>query len=66
VLLDRRLGRLSDIALGQATAVCRSPATVNAAYDLLVALCKDSVENMALLSQTLTEMFYQGNCCFRL
>ena len=38
--------------------ICSSPATLAAAFDVLVALCTGCVSNLQLVSQTLTEMFY--------
>uniref|UniRef100_A0A914UP72 USP domain-containing protein n=1 Tax=Plectus sambesii TaxID=2011161 RepID=A0A914UP72_9BILA len=38
--------------------VCGSPESVSAAYDTLVALCSDSVENMRTVVGILAEMFY--------
>lgn len=38
--------------------ICSSPATLAAAFDVLVSLCTGCVPNLNLVAQTLTEMFY--------
>lgn len=38
--------------------ICSSAATLQAAFDVLVALCTSCVENLEFVAQTLTEMFY--------
>lgn len=40
--------------------VCRSPQTVAAACDLLVALCTGSSRNLKELVNMMTNMFYSG------
>ena len=59
-LVEKRAGRLADIAQGHVMSICQTTETINAAYDLLVALCTGCVENLKLVSKILTEMFYQG------
>ena len=60
-LLAKREGR-HDVDESHVTAICQTSNTINAAYDLLVALSTGCVENMELVSKTLTEMFNQGAC----
>ena len=38
--------------------ICSSAATLAAAFDVLVALCTGCIDNLRLVSQTLTDMFY--------
>lgn len=40
--------------------VCRTPHTVGAAGDLVVALCQGSIENMTLIVNTILDMFFTG------
>ena len=40
--------------------VCSNPASVNAAYDLLVALCTGCVPNLKSLAAMLIDMYYNG------
>lgn len=40
--------------------VCRSPHTVAAACELLVALCQGSIPNMKLIVNTMVDMFFSG------
>ncbi|XP_059175144.1 probable ubiquitin carboxyl-terminal hydrolase FAF-X isoform X4 [Physella acuta] len=44
-----------------AVPVCSSPHTVVAAYDLLVALCMECVENLQYLANMIIEMYYTDN-----
>uniref|UniRef100_A0AAR2KQD2 ubiquitinyl hydrolase 1 n=1 Tax=Pygocentrus nattereri TaxID=42514 RepID=A0AAR2KQD2_PYGNA len=44
----------------QAIPVCSSPATINAGFELLVALAVGCVRNLKQIVDTLTEMYYQG------
>jgi len=60
VLLDKREGRLSDITQGHVVAICQSTNTINAAYDLLVALCTGCIQNLELVSNSLSNMFHFG------
>lgn len=41
--------------------VCRSPHTVAAACDLLVALCQNSIPNMKLIVNTMVDMFFSDS-----
>lgn len=59
-LVEKRAGRLADIAQGHVMPICQTTETINAAYELLVALCTGCVENLQQVSEILTEMFYQG------
>lgn len=43
-----------------AVPVCSSTHTVVAAYDLLVALCMDCVQNLQYLASLIIEMYYTG------
>lgn len=49
-----------ELVTENAIPVCGTPATTNAAFELLVALCVGCVPNMKLLVEMLTEMFYSG------
>lgn len=42
------------------TAICNTPGTVNAAFELLVTLCSGCAPNMKVLVNMLCEMFYSG------
>ncbi|XP_072539942.1 ubiquitin carboxyl-terminal hydrolase 9X-like isoform X4 [Salminus brasiliensis] len=44
----------------QAIPVCSSPATINAGFELLVALAVGCVRNLKQIVDTLTDMYYQG------
>lgn len=44
----------------QAIPVCSSPASINAGFELLVALAVGCVRNLKQIVVTLTEMYYQG------
>ncbi|KAL4220567.1 putative ubiquitin carboxyl-terminal hydrolase FAF-X [Mactra antiquata] len=59
VLQSRKLN--GEFPTDQATPVCSSPATVIAAYDLLVALCTGCVPNLRSLSAMLIDMYYSGD-----
>ncbi|KAL0281150.1 UNVERIFIED_CONTAM: hypothetical protein PYX00_002224 [Menopon gallinae] len=47
-----------EMVTENAIPVCGTPATTNAAFELLVALCVGCVPNMKLLVEMLSEMFY--------
>lgn len=53
----RRNGQLPDLQMQSPPPVCRNPRTIQAASDLLVALCTNSVPNMKSLVHTLLDMF---------
>ncbi|XP_053404353.1 probable ubiquitin carboxyl-terminal hydrolase FAF-X isoform X2 [Mercenaria mercenaria] len=59
VLQSRKLN--GEFPTDQATPVCTSPATVIAAYDLLVALCTGCVPNLRSLAAMLIDMYYSGD-----
>ena len=44
----------------QPTPICYSAGTGVAAFDVLVALCTDCVQNLRLVVDTLIEMYYSG------
>ncbi|XP_067107993.1 ubiquitin carboxyl-terminal hydrolase 9X isoform X3 [Osmerus mordax] len=44
----------------QAIPVCSSPASINAGFELLVALAVGCVRNLKQITDTLTDMYYQG------
>lgn len=58
----------------QAIPVCSTPASINAGFELLVALAVGCVRNLKQIVDTLTDMYYLGrhsplwqfNCCFSL
>ena len=45
------------------TAVCQTPATTSAAFELLVALCSGCSSNLSLLATMLADMFYSRVEC---
>jgi ubiquitin carboxyl-terminal hydrolase 9/24 len=51
-------GQIPDAGTVITEAVCQSPATTTAAFDLLVALCTNCTANLALLARMLADMFY--------
>lgn len=56
VLQSRKLN--GEFPTDQAMPVCSNPASVNAAYDLLVALCTGCVPNLKGLAAMLIDMYY--------
>ncbi len=46
----------------QAIPVCSTPATINAGFELLVALAVGCVRNLKQIVDTLTDMYYLGVC----
>lgn len=44
----------------QAIPVCSTPASINAAFELLVALAVGCVRNLKQIVDTLTDMYYLG------
>lgn len=44
----------------QAIPVCSSPASINAGFELLVALAAGCVRNLKQIVDTLTDMYYRG------
>lgn len=52
----------AETPLDPVVPVCASSASVNAAFELLVALCVNCVANMKLVVDTLREMYYSGRC----
>ncbi|KAG2456362.1 USP9X hydrolase, partial [Polypterus senegalus] len=44
----------------QAIAVCSSPATINAGFELLVALAVGCVQNLKQIADAITDMYYSG------
>lgn len=49
-----------ELPSDQAIPVCSTPLTLIAAFNLLVALCTDCVQNLRCLSEMLIEMYYAG------
>jgi len=45
----------------EVTPVCKSPNSINAAFELIISLCIDSVCNLKLTVEMLTQFFYSGN-----
>ena len=62
VLLDLKQGVMAEIAQNRVIAVCQTTDCINAAYDLLVALCTGCVDNLQTVSHFLTKLFYHGTC----
>lgn len=52
--------RNGELPAEQAIPVCSSPATINAGFELLVALAVGCVRNLKQIVDTLTEMYYIG------
>lgn len=50
----------AETPLDPVVPVCASSASINAAFELLVALCVNCVANMKLVVDTLREMYYSG------
>lgn len=46
----------------QAIPVCSTPASINAGFELLVALAVGCVRNLKQIVDTLTDMYYLGRC----
>ena len=51
-------GQIPDAGTVTTEAVCQTPATTTAAFDLLVALCTNCPANLSLLARMLADMFY--------
>lgn len=52
--------RNGELPAEQAIPVCSSPATINAGFELLVALAVGCVRNLKQIVDCLTEMYYIG------
>lgn len=52
--------RNGELPAEQAIPVCSSPATINAGFELLVALAVGCVRNLKQIVESLTEMYYIG------
>lgn len=52
--------RNGELPAEQAIPVCGSPATINAGFELLVALAVGCVRNLKQIVDSLTEMYYIG------
>lgn len=52
--------KTGEFPVVQPIPVCCSPASVNAAFELLVALAVGCVHNLKKIVDTLTEMYYRG------
>jgi ubiquitin carboxyl-terminal hydrolase 9/24 len=52
--------RSGELPIKQAIPVCGSPATINAGFELLVALAFGCVRNLKQIVNCLTELFYIG------
>jgi ubiquitin carboxyl-terminal hydrolase 9/24 len=50
--------RHKNVHIEEINPICSSPATLSAAFDVLVALCTGCINNLQVVSQTLTDMFY--------
>uniref|UniRef100_A0A3B4AEH6 Ubiquitin carboxyl-terminal hydrolase n=1 Tax=Periophthalmus magnuspinnatus TaxID=409849 RepID=A0A3B4AEH6_9GOBI len=50
----------------QAIPVCSTPASINAGFELLVALAVGCVRNLKQIVDTLTDMYYLGKLCLNL
>lgn len=52
--------KTGELPAEQAIPVCSSPATINAGFELLVALAVGCVRNLRQIVDTLNEMYYSG------
>lgn len=55
-----RLNKTGQLGEDPAIPICDTPQTQAAAFDLLIALCLNCVQNYKQLVNMLTEMFYSG------
>lgn len=60
------LNKTGQLAEDPAIPICDTPQTQAAAFDLLISLCLNCVQNYKQLVAMLTEMFYNGNCSCKL
>lgn len=58
VLLQKYAGK--NVLIEEVNSICSSPATVAAAYEVLVVLCTGCVRNLNVVVQNTKEMFYSG------
>ncbi|KAK3574939.1 hypothetical protein QTP86_019806 [Hemibagrus guttatus] len=56
--------KTGEFPVEQAIPVCSSPASINAGFELLVALAVGCVRNLKQIVDNLTEMYYQGMSAF--
>ncbi|KAK1798090.1 hypothetical protein P4O66_000585 [Electrophorus voltai] len=54
--------KTGDFPAEQAIPVCSSPASINAGFELLVALAVGCLRNLKRIVDTLTDMYYVGTC----
>ncbi len=62
IVIQCRRSPKADLPSDQAIPVCSTPLTVTAAFELLVALCTGCVQNLKILAEMLTEMYYTSKC----
>lgn len=55
-----RLKKSEDLLTEIVIPICRTSAALDAAYEILVMLCKECLPNLKLLTDSLTDMFYSG------
>lgn len=58
---DMTKQQASDFVDVEVTPVCKSPNSTNAAFDLIISLCINCVDNLKLTVEMLTQYFYSGN-----
>lgn len=60
IVLQARHQSVAELPSDQAVPVCSTPQTMVAAYDLLVALCTNCVQNLKVVADMLLQMYYSG------
>ncbi|XP_031549243.1 probable ubiquitin carboxyl-terminal hydrolase FAF-X isoform X2 [Actinia tenebrosa] len=60
IVLEAKNGN-NDIWNRRVTSICSTPPTLVAGFDLLVSLCSGCLENLRLLSDILTDMYYSDD-----
>ncbi|XP_078379070.1 ubiquitin carboxyl-terminal hydrolase 9X-like isoform X2 [Oculina patagonica] len=59
LIIEARSGS-DEVWNKRVTAICSTPPTLVAAFDLLVALCRGCVQNLRVLADILTNFYYNG------
>ena len=62
VVQNRKNG--AETPLDPIVPVCTNPLTINAAFELLVAMCVNCVANLKMVADMLTDMYYSGMWSF--
>ena len=58
VVQNRKNG--AETPLDPVVPICTQPLTINAAFELLVAMCVNCVANLRMVADMLTDMYYSG------